>query len=278
MKPIISVFLTILGLFLFKPNCVGQIEYGSNKGKYISINKTRLYYEEYGEGSNLLLIHGGIGSIFDFRYIIPELSQHFRVIAIDSPGHGRSEQADSLSYQLMADYLSRMIDVMDLDSVYVLGQSDGGNTALLLAHDRPDKVRRIVVSGANSHVDGLTEEAYKLFDAFSPQYFENQDPDWLITYQNKSPQKDKLEKFVHDIREMWLREVVISDSKLSMVESQVLVVMGDRDWFVKLEHGIGLYRAIKGSEFCVLPDTPHNPFKSRPDLINKIAISFLSSK
>ena len=277
MKQTILVFQAVLCSFFSNLPCLGQIEYGSNNGQYISINETSLYYEEYGEGTNLLLLHGGIGSIYAFRYIIPELSQHFKVIAFDSPGHGRSEQADSLSYQLMADYLSQTIDLMGLDSVYVLGQSDGANTALLLAHDRPDKVKRIVVSGANSHVDGLSEEAYELFDAFSPQYFETQDPDWLITYRNKSPQKDKLEKFISDIRKMWLREVVISDSKLNKIESRTLVVMGDRDWIVELEHGLGLYKAIKGSEFCVLPNTPHNPFQSRPDLINEITISFLSS-
>jgi len=264
--------------FLNCPICHGQIEYGSNNGKYISINNIRLYYEEYGKGNALLLLHGGIGSINNYRLVIPELSEHFRIIAVDSPGHGRSEQADSLSYQLMADYFSQMIDIMDLDSVFIIGQSDGGNTALLLAHDRPEKIKRIVISGANSNIDGVTEEALNVFDTFNPQYVEAQFQDWLINYRNINPQKDKWEKFINDIRKMWIRKTVISDSGLRGIESRTLVVMGDRDWIVKLDNGLGLYKNIRGSELCVLPNTPHNPFNSKPELINKITIDFLTKE
>jgi pimeloyl-ACP methyl ester carboxylesterase len=114
--------------------CVSQtsIPYGSNNGKYQNVNGVKLYYEEYGKGTPFLLIHGGLSSIKDVAMIIPELAKKFRVIAVDCPGYGRSEQADSLSYQLMADYFSKMIDLLKLDSVYIVGYSDGGNIALLL--------------------------------------------------------------------------------------------------------------------------------------------------
>ncbi len=278
MKQIVFVIQTIIYSFLCSIYCHGQIEYGSNNGQYISINNSRIYYEEYGEGTYLLLLHGGIGSINDFKFIIPELSKHFRVIAIDSPGHGRSEQADSLSYQLMADYISQMIDLIDLDSIYIIGQSDGGNIALLLAHDRPGKVKRIVISGANSNVIGLTEHGFNLLNSVDSQLIEDQFQDWLINYKNISPQKDNWKKFIHDIRDMWIREVVISDTELGKIESRTLVVMGDRDDLVKLDQGFQLYSKIGGSEFCVLPNTPHNPFKFNPDLINFISINFLTSK
>lgn len=255
--------------------CFSQIEYGSNKGKYIPINDTRIYYEEYGSGTALILLHGGINSISNFQYVIPAFSNHFRVIAIDSPGHGRSEQADSLSYQLMADYWSQLIDIMDLDSVYIIGHSDGGNTALLLAHDRPDKVKRIIVSGANSDIHGITEEAIDLFEALDPQYVESNMQDWLKGFLKKTPQKENWEKLIFDEREMLLEETIISKFKLSNIQSRALVVMGDRDWFIKLEHGVSLYAAIQGGELCVLPNTPHNPYTSNPNLISEIAIAFL---
>jgi pimeloyl-ACP methyl ester carboxylesterase len=73
------------------------IPYGSNKGKYQTVNGIKLYYEEYGKGVPLLLIHGGLSSMKDFAMIIPELSKKFRVIAVDCPGQGRSEQADTVS-------------------------------------------------------------------------------------------------------------------------------------------------------------------------------------
>jgi pimeloyl-ACP methyl ester carboxylesterase len=69
-----------------------------------TIKGTKIYYEKYGSGTPLLLLHQGLGSIENLGDILPELSKHFRVIAPDAPGHGRSEQADSLSGALLADY------------------------------------------------------------------------------------------------------------------------------------------------------------------------------
>ena len=81
----------------------------------------QIYYEEYGKGTPLILLQGGMGSIEDFALCIPELSKHFRVIAPDTPGQGRSELADSMSYELMAAYISKLIDILKLDSAYVMG-------------------------------------------------------------------------------------------------------------------------------------------------------------
>src|SRR5690349_1922481 len=112
----IHISLLFILLVILDNECMSQtnIPYGSNNGKYRNINGIRLYYEEYGKGIPLLLIHGGLSSIKDVAILIPELSKKFRVIAVDCPGYGRSEQADSLSYQLMADYFSKMIDLLRL--------------------------------------------------------------------------------------------------------------------------------------------------------------------
>jgi len=89
----------------------GQIDYGSNNGKYLTIRGTKVYYEEYGKGTPLLMLHGGFGDISDFKKCIPELSKKFRVIIPDAPGQGRSDFPDSLlSYQLKASYYSILID------------------------------------------------------------------------------------------------------------------------------------------------------------------------
>jgi pimeloyl-ACP methyl ester carboxylesterase len=118
-----------------------KINYGSNNGKYVSIFNTKIYYEEYGQGTPLILLEGGMGSIADFSLCIPDLSKKFKIIAPDMPGQGRSQLADSMSYQLLADYISKFVDALKLDSAYIMGWSDGGNTGLILAHDRPDKIK-----------------------------------------------------------------------------------------------------------------------------------------
>jgi len=271
----LTILLSILFISIW--SIKGQeIVYGSNGGKQITISGTKIYYEEYGSGTPLLLLHGGFGSIHDFQKVIPELSKHFRVIAIDSPGHGRSEQADTLSFKLMASYFSEMMDRMQLDSVNVIGYSDGGIAALLLAVQRPDKVKKILVSGANSRMSGIKPEMLEVIKLINPEFIEKNQKEWLLDYQSKSPERDKWKKYVSDMTAMYSKEEVIEKEKLSQLRAKVLVVLGDRD-VVKLEHGLEMYRTIPGSLFCVLPDTPHEVFSENPDLINKIGIEFLSN-
>src|SRR5215203_808876 len=134
MKKIIPILVIVL---VFWCNSAAPQNYiaGSTRGKYLTIRGTKVYYEEYGKGIPLLLLHGGFGNIADFQKCTPGLSKHFRVIMPDAPGLGRSEFPDSsLSYHLMASYYSLMIDQLKLDSLYVIGWSDGGIAGLLLAN------------------------------------------------------------------------------------------------------------------------------------------------
>jgi pimeloyl-ACP methyl ester carboxylesterase len=277
-KPIKSVFIILL-IFAWFNSVISQDEilYGSNNGKYVSIFNTTVYYEEYGQGIPLLLLHGGGTPMYKFKKVIPKLSNHFRVIAIDSPGWGRSEHPDSLSYQLLADYYSEMIDLLNLDSVYVFGYSDGGNTAFLLAYDRPDKIKRIVVSGANSNTNGYTQKMFDIIESFDPENLEVNETEWLEKYKSKLLQPNAWKKSVTDKQKMWLKKVVISDKKLEKIQCRTLIMLGDRD-LCKLEHGIHIYRKIESSELCILPDTPHSTITAKPELVNEIVIDFLTKK
>lgn len=162
MKPLLIIILVLLNYFgiqVFSQDNSINSRIGSNieTGKYVEIDKIKIYYETYGQGTPLLLIHGGIGSIENFKKCIPKLASHFKVIALDSPGHGRSSQTDSLSYQFLSDKISIFIDSLQLDSLYVMGWSDGGVIGLILASDRPDKVKKLIAVGANSRIDGIDE-------------------------------------------------------------------------------------------------------------------------
>jgi len=253
---------------------VQDINYGSNQGKYIKISNTNIYYEEYGSGMPLLLLHGGFGSIHHFQQVIPKFAKHFKVIAVDSPGHGRSELSDSLSFELMTDYCSKLIDQLKLDSVYVVGYSDGGITGLLLAEKRPDKVKKVIASGANSKMDGIKPEVLDYLKLINPTFIETNLKDWLEEYKSKSPNKDKWEKYITDMTKMYSQDTLISDQALSNIKAKTLLFFGDRD-VVKLDHGIEMYQKIPGSQLCVLPNTPHEVFSASPELISNIGIAFL---
>jgi pimeloyl-ACP methyl ester carboxylesterase len=274
-----KVFGLILVSSLLWTACTNEgqkIKYGDNNGKYLTIRDTKIYYEEYGQGVPLILLQGGMGSIYDFAKCIPELSKHYRVIAPDSPGQGRSELADSMSYELMADYISKMIDVLNLDSAYVMGWSDGGNTGLILGSNRPDKIKKVLASGANYKLSGYPS----ILNDTSDWEKELKSPEFKIKYKEGfkkydsiSPTPRDLTKMLIDINKMWHKEIYFSPTFLKDIKIPVMIVLGDRD-AVTLEHGIEMHRLIKDSQLCILPNTSHAVFDERADLINRIAMDF----
>lgn len=272
-----KILLRVLAVYLviLSNECLSQasIPYGSNNGKYQSVNGVRLYYEEYGHGTPLLVIHGGLSSIASVAEVIPELSKKFRVIAVDCPGQGRSEQAPSLSYQLMADYFSKMIDQLKLDSVYVFGYSDGGNVALLMAADRPDRVKKAAAFAAASHTSGYYPEIGASLAQLTPEAAEKNYKWWLDAHLMITPQKDKWKKFIGDFREMCATPVIVPDDKLKKISTRVLIVQGDND-IVKPEHSLKLYQSIKGSQLCIIPAASHFVLYERPELLNLIVSDF----
>lgn len=274
---ILSVIFVFISNQTYAQHSIDIAKIGSNKevGKYANINNSKIYYETYGKGMPLLLLHGGLGSIKGFNKCIPTLASHFKVIAIDSPGHGRSTSTDSLSYQFLADQISKFIDYLNVDSLYVMGWSDGGVISLLLASDRPDKVKKIIAVGANSRLDGINDEGVKWMRDEMLKLKDNKN--WLASYSELAPDPSKATDFVKHTQQMWLAETYIPETKIKSINIPTMIVQGDRDE-IKVEHSIELYRTIKSSQLCVLPNTSHSVFAEKPELIDNIAISFFNSK
>jgi pimeloyl-ACP methyl ester carboxylesterase len=132
--------------------CPTPVAYGQNAaaGHTAKVNGIAIYYETCGSGPPLLLIHGNGGSIFSMRCQIPFFSASYMVIAADSRSHGKTEDGSGrLTHEQMADDLAGLLDTMHVDSVDVIGQSDGGILPLLLALRHPAKVRALVASSPN---------------------------------------------------------------------------------------------------------------------------------
>ena len=255
-----------------------KIEYGANDGKYVIINNRKIYFEEYGQGTPLLLLSGGgiNRSIRDFGKCIPGLSKHYRVIAPDTPGQGRSEQTDSLSYDLLTDFISQLIDSLKIDSGYVMGWSDGAIVSLLLANRRADKIKKAIAVGANNGTRGFVlPDGFPLDSVKMPalEYWAPSNKKDIEWYNTLTPKKD-WRKMVNNINSMVYEKEYFPTSVYAGINIPVMIVLGDRD-MISIEHGLEMYRLIKNSQYCVLPNTTHEVFAERPDLINKIAIDFL---
>lgn len=272
MKNLISKFIILLIIFSSKI-CYSQVDYGSNDGKYVNINGSEIYYEEYGKGPTLLMLHGGFGNISGFKHIIPKLAGKIHLILPDAPGHGRSDFPNKpLSFPVMAEYYSEMIDKLKLDSVYVLGFSDGGNSGLILANQRPDKVKKLLVSGAN-----YKSKAYIGMEKFKEtildvEWVESNWKEWINDYKKTSP-SGNWKRYITEGRDMWLAEEYFSQNILEEISILVLVVYGDKD-LVVLEHGMEIKNSIKNSQLCVLPNTTHSVFGKENELISKVIQDF----
>ncbi|TAN11277.1 MAG: alpha/beta hydrolase [Chitinophagaceae bacterium] len=252
-----SILLFLVISFLVIP-CHGQATnswssalhftiYGKNAkaGKYVTIRGFRMYYETYGKGAPLLMIHGNGGSISDFLYQIPYFSKRYKVIVADSRAQGKSvDLGDSLSYEMMADDLSALLDRLHVDSCYVIGWSDGGIEGLLLAIRHPDKVKKLAVTGANLWPD--TTAAIPWVVNFARQRYDS-----LLELQ-QTPQIKNDVKLTH----LLLYEPHITLSELHTIHCPTLIIGGDED-VIWPQHTLLIFENITKAYLWILPDSGH---------------------
>ena len=248
--------------------CFGQqtkIPYGNNPaaGKYYSVRGIRMYTEVYGAGKPLLLIHGNGGRIKAFTANIPYFSGKYKVIAVNSRAQGKTvDGQDSLSFEMMADDFAALLGTMHMDSAYVIGWSDGGINALLLAMRHPDKVIKLVSTGANLSPDStalvpstwLDEKKEFDSDKNKPRSTAKEKNDWKI--------------FLLD----WLQPNVPLEN-LKAIRCPSLIVCGDND-VIKIEHTAAIYRHIPKAYLWVLPHSGHATLIEHRDEFNRMADSF----
>src|SRR5437879_5143140 len=130
-----------------------------SNGQYAKVNGINLYYEIHGTGRPMVALHGGLGSTEMFDAVMPQLSAHHQVIAVDLQGHGRTADIDRpIDIRLMADDIAALIDYLKLAKPDVVGYSLGGGVALQLAVRHPDKIGRLVVVSANVRRDAIPAE------------------------------------------------------------------------------------------------------------------------
>jgi len=239
--------------------------FGNNSkvGQFASIRGFNMYYESYGSGQPLLLIHGNNGSISDFSNQIPFFSQHYRVIIADNRSHGKSiDSQDSLSYEMMADDFAALLDHLKIDSAFVVGWSDGGINGLLLASRHPSKVRKLAVTGAN-----LTPDAGVSVDPWVVEN-ENHYVDSL-SHLPVSLETKRLIKLHH----MMQVQPQIRPSVLAKIQCPTLVIGGDHDVIVP-RHTLEIAELIPKSYLWILPNSGHSTPIYYKDIFNSTVLDF----
>lgn len=238
--------------------------YGNNDstGKFAHVNGINIYYEVYGTGEPLLLLHGNSSSISLFEKQIPELSKHYKVIAVDSRGQGKSsEDGRTYTYDLFADDMNALLDHLHLDSVNIVGWSDGGNTGLIMAMKYPGKVKKLVTMGANVFIDHSVVA------------------NWVFKALNKEKKEMKGDTTYGSVNRLRMIDLLLTEPKHSFEELKgiscpVLVVAGEKD-VIKEEHTRAIAAAIPKSSLMIVPNATHYFPSEDPKAFNKAVIDFV---
>lgn len=241
--------------------------YGRNEaaGHWLKTRGLNMYYEMYGQGEPLLIIHGNGGSINNFLYQIPEFSKNYKVILADSRAQGKSvDNSDSLSYEMMTDDLNALLDSLHLDSCYVIGWSDGGINGLLLAIRHPEKVKKLAITGANLWPDST---------AIDPFVY-----NWAIDYNKKlnaEPLTDST-KNQRKLGHLLSYEPHITLAELHTIKCPVLVIGGDHDVILP-KHTMLIAENISKSYLWIIPNSGHSTPVFKKDQFNKVVGDFFKT-
>lgn len=220
---------------------LAQARYGADPaaGHTFSHDGARLYYEVYGTGEPLLLVHGNGGSIADWGAQIDFFRKRYRVIAMDSRSQGRSGSGSGpLTYERMSDDLAALLEHLRLGPAYVLGWSDGGIEALLLGIRHPDKVKKIASMAANiSPADSsLHPEVTAL----------------VRSGLDAAPAGSR----EHALTRLVLEQPHIDPKALASIPVPTLVMAGDHD-VIRDEHTLEIFHHLPSAQLAIFPDATH---------------------
>lgn len=234
-----------------------KIPYGDNPkaGRYVKSGDAKIYYEVYGKGKPLVILHGGIvGSPFEMGQLIDSLSKMYEVIVISTRGHGKSEMGSAIpTYEKKADDVVDVINAVTKDSVTLLGFSDGAYTGYFLAALHPQKIKKMIAIGA-----GEWKKGFRTFNHTKKTLF---DMDSLYFRQQLTllPEPERFCEWINGLNDYY-NSISIGKETLSKIQCPVLVMAGEQDKNAPIKTVIAAYEMLPKGQLSVIPASPHPVF------------------
>jgi pimeloyl-ACP methyl ester carboxylesterase len=212
---------------------------------YVEHDCARIWHAARGTGPCVILLHGGLGHSGNWGYQIPALvGAGYRVVAIDSRGHGRSTRDErAFSYELMAGDVLAVMDALSIDKAAIVGWSDGACTGMVLTRQFPGRVAGVFFFACNMDPSGAKPfEATPTIDRCFHRH--------VADYASLSATPDRFEAFSEAVGRMQQSQPDFSAEELAAIDVPVAIVQSEHDEFIKPEHAAYLARTIPGAEFA----------------------------
>jgi pimeloyl-ACP methyl ester carboxylesterase len=280
----ISLILAIISL-----SC--QAGFGQTKstaaGSYTEVNGMKMYYEVYGKGDPLIVLHGAYMNIPSMGEIIPKLAENHNVYAIEMQGHGRTNDIDRpITYQNLADDVASFMDAVGIKKADLFGYSMGAAAGLQFAIRHPEKTGKLIAASGGYDFEGWQPE----FKEFIPQMTVDmflQMP-FAEEYRKLAPDPDGFPALVEKLIALE-KEPMAWEDEVRALKIPVLIITGDAD-VATLEHSVAMFRLLGGgvmgdmgkplpaSRLAVLPATSHTAVINQPDLLIQFIEPFLKGE
>jgi pimeloyl-ACP methyl ester carboxylesterase len=242
---------------------------GGHAGK-ADVNGIALWYEQFGHGQPVILLHGGLANSNYWGDQVPVLAQRYRVIVVDSRGHGRSSRTDTpIGYDLMASDVLALMDHLHIARAALVGWSDGAIVGLDIAIHHPERLTRLYAFAANSDPSGVKDvDQSPVFTAYEARAAQE--------YARLSPTPNGFKPFLDNISHMWASEPHFTDDQLRGITVPTWIVDADHDEAIKRENTDHMAALIPGAGELILPRVSHFAFLQDPELFNETLLHFLN--
>jgi pimeloyl-ACP methyl ester carboxylesterase len=250
-------------------------KFDHHSGSYLQTDGANIYYEVTGNDNNptLLVLPGGFGTLEDFNPILPNLDKEFRVIGIDSRGQGKSTLGSKkLSYEQLQKDVERVLQYLNIDTVSIIGFSDGGIVAYRLASLTLLKIEKLVTIGSRWHFKN-TEFARDLLSNVTGEGWRKKFPDTYDAYQKLNPEAD-FNFLAQSLVNTWLdaSSSGYPNEAVKNISCPLLIVRGDDDHLISRETVFELAGIVKNSRLLNIPFAGHAAFTDQ----NKIVMMSLN--
>ena len=218
---------------------------------YADVNGLRMYYETYGQGKPLLLIHGGGSTIqTSFEKIIPLLARNRKLIAVELQAHGRtSDRNADLSFEQDADDVAALLKHLHIDKADFFGFSNGGTTVLQVAIRHPGIVNKIIAGSALTKRNGVPGW---FWDFMQGAKLENMPEQLKTAYRQVAPDTNGLQVMHDRDAKRMVNFKDIPDEQLRSIKAPALIIIGDKD-VISPEHALEMHRLIANSSLAIIP-------------------------